>query len=434
MSRPRNSVTIFNPQRPLIGGNGGASLLKGVPGATHTPAIGGCRVVLRWPVEPRPHALGADVPGNGDGGGDSDTDNVLHRSQVFRPRRQLLLSTWLSRKLPPRDWLFAGVLCTTSRWLIFGDTGVGKTLIALDIAGAAAAGQGFLGWTGSGKRVRVMYFDGEMPAETAKERLEIIAERYGSDLELWFYNRDVIDEDAMPPLNTEDGEKWLMGEVEAVKPDLIVFDNIMSLLIGSMNDPESWAPIILLIRRLSSKRIAQVWIHHTGHDTSRGYGDKTREWQMDTVVRLTGNGDDEPVTLDFTKSRLKTPQTKDLYRPRKIACGPNGCEVIGDAPKPGRTREMSGVAMLKIAILDAYDRLADAVAPLAGFAGETVRKVETEAIREDVRDRGFLDVDERGRIEGKDRMAFKRAKGDLITKRTLIEAKGHIWRLYGKQK
>jgi hypothetical protein len=343
-------------------------------------------------------------------GGDGDDPTPLHTTQAFKPRKALLLSTWLTRELPERDWIFAGMLCTTSRWIIFGDTGVGKTLIALDIAGAAAAGSHFLSWLGSGKRIRVMYFDGEMPAETAKERLQIIGQRYGEDLDLWFYNRDVLKDGEMPPLNSEEGEKWLLKEIEAVKPNLIIFDNIMSLLQGSMSDPESWQPIILLMRKLSSERIAQIWVHHTGHDNTRGYGDKTREWQVDTVMRLIADAD-ENVTLDFTKSRLKTPKTKDLYKPLSITCGPDGWEVVGETISPGKKgKDTPEIAKMKHAILDAYDRLADYVEETSpGFDGAPVRKVKAKDIQDSVRDRGFIDVKETGGMEPTSKMMFLRS-------------------------
>jgi RecA-family ATPase len=98
-------------------------------------------------------------------------------TEPYAPRRDLLLSTWLSRQLPPRDFLLGNVLCTTSRWLIFGETGVGKTLFAVDLAGSIASGDSFLSWKGSGRSACVMYLDGEMPAETFKERMELIAQR-----------------------------------------------------------------------------------------------------------------------------------------------------------------------------------------------------------------------------------------------------------------
>jgi hypothetical protein len=32
----------------------------------------------------------------------------------------------------------------------------------------------------------------------------------------------------------------------------------------------------------------QLWVHQTGHDETKGYGTKTRQWQMDVVIHLTG--------------------------------------------------------------------------------------------------------------------------------------------------
>lgn len=119
-----------------------------------------------------------------------------------KSRKDLLLSSWLTRDIPERDRLLGDVLCTTSRWLIFGETGVGKTLLAMDLLGAVAKGEGFLTWEGRKTARSVMYLDGELPAETFKERMELIAGRYGPDLALYGYNRDVLPDGEMPPLNT----------------------------------------------------------------------------------------------------------------------------------------------------------------------------------------------------------------------------------------
>src|SRR5271165_7079220 len=135
-------------------------------------------------------------------------------------RRHLLLSAWLNRKLPPRDYLLSNVFCTTSRWLIFGDTGVGKTLFAMSMAGAMASGSPFLAWDRQ-RQARIMYLDGEMPAETFKERMQLIADEFGEDLTLFGYNRDDLGPEEMPPLNSPEGEAWLWREIEAVRPDVI---------------------------------------------------------------------------------------------------------------------------------------------------------------------------------------------------------------------
>lgn len=67
-------------------------------------------------------------------------------------RGQLLLSAWMNRVIPPRDHLLGGVMCTTSRWFIFSETGIGKTLLFMDLGGAILAAKTFLNCPDSTKR------------------------------------------------------------------------------------------------------------------------------------------------------------------------------------------------------------------------------------------------------------------------------------------
>ena len=153
------------------------------------------------------------------------------RKPLDPERRALLVSAWRKRELPGRDYLLENVFCTTSRWLISGDTGIGKTLFANELGFAMGASANFLNWHGVARSLppRIMYLDGEMPAETMKERIEEAATIYG-DVSMYVYNRDDLGPDAMPPLNRPEGQKWLWHEIETVKPDVIVFDSLMCLL------------------------------------------------------------------------------------------------------------------------------------------------------------------------------------------------------------
>ena len=231
-------------------------------------------------------------------------------------RSDLLILTWLQRELPPRDWLLENMLCTTSRWLVIGATGVGKTLVGLDLALALASGANFLHWKGGGQPRRVMYLDGELPAETLKERIQSAAALYGEPA-VYAYNRDVLQADDMPPLNSEDGQKWLLAEIATVRPDVIIFDNIPCLIAG-MLDEEHWKPVQAIVRKLTANRIAQVWLDQTGFNSGRGYGTKSKEWAMDTVALLSrpeDGEDDGPIRLEFTKARLRLPATAWLFKP-----------------------------------------------------------------------------------------------------------------------
>lgn len=130
-----------------------------------------------------------------------------------------------------------------------------------------------------------MYIDGELPIETFKERIKLVADRYGEDLQFYGYNRDALGDESMPPLNMEAGQAWLRREIDAIKPDLIIFDSIMCLVAGSMSEEATWIPMRPFVRELTRRHIAQIWLHHA-NDTGRSFGDKTREWEMDTIVFL----------------------------------------------------------------------------------------------------------------------------------------------------
>ena len=199
-------------------------------------------------------------------------------------------------------------MCSTSRWEIIGETGVGKTLFCLDLGFAIAAGANFLTWKGV-RPCRVMYLDGELPAETLKERIESAAKLFGEP-QLYAYNRDRLTDADLPPLNTPDGQKWLRRDRRGkARPHRFRQRHVAAH--RQDGDEESWTPVVPFTRQLTAHRIAQVWVHHTGHDTSHGFGSKTREWQMDTVAMLTKAGDEgeTSIRLEFSKARLRTPTT-----------------------------------------------------------------------------------------------------------------------------
>ena len=86
--------------------------------------------------------------------------------------------------------------------------------------------------------------------------------------------------------------------IEAIKLDLIIFDNIMCLLVGPMQDEATWAPMKPLVCELSARKIAQVWFNHA-NDLGKSFGDKTREWEMDTTGKLSKvEGDETAIRLD----------------------------------------------------------------------------------------------------------------------------------------
>jgi AAA domain len=339
------------------------------------------------------------------------------------------LDAWLKRKIPPRDYLLGHLLCTTSRCLIIGDTGVGKTLWALEMAAAISAFKGLLAWQPR-RRARVMYLDGELPDETLKERLQLVASRYGGDLDLWVYNRDVVE---MPPLNTSHGRTWLFREIDAISPDIIFFDSIMCLVDGDLTDPDHWVPINELLGLISAKHIGQVWLHHTGHDATRGFGTKTREWKMDIVMMLTKveNGadvsSDTTFNLEFKKARLRNGKNFKEFMPLTVTHTDEGFSCTQGL---SRTKGSRGVDVLQTQFKRAYEKVVDGIKPTPGFDGMPVKKVHIDKIRDELKTRGFLDKDEKkGSITGKARVELKRAKDKLLASGEFVQDDELIWRI-----
>lgn len=264
---------------------------------------------------PEPEAEAMPPPGDADG----ETLPGL--------RDHLAIEAWAARPIPPADRLLGDVLTTTSRMFLVGRTGLGKTMLGFGMACGIAAGHGFLHWQ-SVRAARVLYIDGEMPGELIKTRSIDALRR--SDIppppgNLVIYSRDTEDEFAalfptlgkMPPLNTEQGLNFLLALIHALGGiDVVIFDNVMSLIAGDQKDEIPWSDTLPLVAALTAKRIGQVWLDHTGHNTDRQYGSSTKAWRFDAVGVMTPLPDDQrdrhdtAFTLSFDhpgKARRRTP-------------------------------------------------------------------------------------------------------------------------------
>lgn len=223
----------------------------------------------------------------------------------------LTVKEWLSRDLPLPDRLLGEWLTTTSRVYVSADTGLGKTSLTLAIAVHCGAGLEFLRWR-CHRRARVLFIDGEMSRRLLKRQIHEAVTRLGIEPEgALFLSREDIEN--FPPLNTPAGILWLLQFVADLNIDLIIFDNVMALLEGDQKDEVSWNAVLPLVSELTKRNIGQIWIDHTGHDATRGYGSKTKQWRMDTVIHLTAverADTDICFTLEFRKARERTPETR----------------------------------------------------------------------------------------------------------------------------
>ena len=232
----------------------------------------------------------------------------------------LTIEEWLARNLPAPDFIMGNWLSTTTRGLLVGPTGLGKTNLALALALNIAAGKDFLHWRGR-RPCKGLYVDGEMSRRLLRQRIEDAVNRLG-ERPAGFHALSHEDVEKFAPLNTAAGEAYIERFITQIKPDFIVFDSIMCLLMGDMKDGVSWSAVMPWVRSLTRRRIGQLWLHHTGHDGSRSYGDKTKEWQLDTVMHMEAierEDTDVSFALEFRKARERTPATRADFQRARVA-------------------------------------------------------------------------------------------------------------------
>lgn len=228
----------------------------------------------------------------------------------------LTIQEWLDVGLPEPDPLLGSWLTTTSRSLLVAATGLGKTNFGMQIGMAVAQGTGFLHWQGCGRPRRVLYVDGEMSSRLLRRRIRDATKRLGAAPTTFFaFSHESLENFA--PLNTQAGQACVERLLKRLGGmDLIIFDSVMCLTVGDMKDEESWQETLPWARSLTRRDIGQIWVHHTGHDATRSYGTKTREWQLDTVLVLEAverMDTDVSFTIGFRKARERTPDTRADY-------------------------------------------------------------------------------------------------------------------------
>ncbi|OAF11781.1 hypothetical protein AYJ54_07935 [Bradyrhizobium centrolobii] len=232
----------------------------------------------------------------------------------------LSIDAWRERDLPPPDLILGKWLSTTSRALISAPTGLGKSNLAIALGQRVAANIGFLHWN-PGRRVKVLYIDGEMSRRLLKQRVLDEERRHGGDLS-GFYTLSREDVERFQPLNSPAGQAWILALIQHLGVELVIFDNIMSLTLGDQTNELVWQQTMPLVVELTRRAVGQIWIHHTGHDETKGYGTKTREWSLDTVGHLEKverEDTDVSFNLVFRKARERTPTIRHDFQDVKIA-------------------------------------------------------------------------------------------------------------------
>jgi putative DNA primase/helicase len=208
--------------------------------------------------------------------------------------RALTAAEFLKLELAPREKIIGPWLPEKGLVMIYSPRGVGKTLLGMTSAYAIAAGDGFLGFKIEAPR-KVLYLDGEMPAQTMQERLAAIVAGFSKQPPTNEHFRILISDLSqvgLPDLATPEGQAWI--DTQIGDAEVLVADNMSTLVrSGKENEAEGWLPVQNWVLRHRRAGRAIILLHHAGKGGAQR-GTSRREDVLDSVISLRRPSDYSP--------------------------------------------------------------------------------------------------------------------------------------------
>jgi hypothetical protein len=163
--------------------------------------------------------------------------------------------------LSPRRPLLGDWLCEGDYGIIFAPRGVGKTWLALLIAKAVGTGARVGEWVAPNP-AKVLYIDGEMPADLMRDRDKGL----GSG-EVEFLNHAILFDRTEKILNITEPAVQAAILSRCIRDNirLVVLDNLSTLASGiKENDSFEWERLHNWLLQFRRHKIAVILIHHAG--------------------------------------------------------------------------------------------------------------------------------------------------------------------------
>jgi hypothetical protein len=207
-----------------------------------------------------------------------------------------------------------GILWTGRVHWIFSDPGVGKTLLALTLGMAIAAGKAVSGRPT--KQCPVMLIEEDSSFAVIREYIQKVSEHYDIDVRSLPF---IINAGQGLRIQSDEDVEFLWSIIEnaSPKPGLIIFDSCERIVPSNSFNSAEIAPLDKLLKRCAEYEIATIVLDHSNKAANGNfkpsnkldclYGSRAKSAISDIMLYLSGSIKDRVVTGEFVKFRGEFP-------------------------------------------------------------------------------------------------------------------------------
>ena len=203
---------------------------------------------------------------------------------------------FLTTDFPKPEYLIEPYVSKQTITEIVGESGVGKTMWGMELAGGLAAGRGLLDMPSINGAVPILYVEGELPAASIQDRIGGMLEKKGKVKPDYFNVATLqqqleVNDGGFKPIQTEEGLKAIELALFEIKKKtgkmpVVFIDNISCLAPGLQeNDAHEWSPIINKFVRWKNLGCTVFYFHHLNKSKTSS-GSTMQHRTIDMVIRM----------------------------------------------------------------------------------------------------------------------------------------------------
>lgn len=180
------------------------------------------------------------------------------------------------------EWTVKGLFAKKLVSILFSEPGVGKTVLAMDIAVKLSKGKPLFNTYKTERPMKILYFQGDFPNVIFKERLSKMMEKPDDNFFKIVNRYDAAEANFSLELTSEEGQGNIKTIIEEYKPDFVIFDTFISFFDGDENKQKDVKAPIDFLRKITSEYDCSILLCH--HSRKRGSGEKRKGLDQNDLI------------------------------------------------------------------------------------------------------------------------------------------------------